>query len=71
MKISDKTDRRDKMKKAILEDDTLTLNEKEEKLINQYLLIGWTAINAILFVSYFIECIKVFFSLAKDFLSHK
>ncbi len=46
------------MKKAILEDDTLTLEEKEEKLINQYLLIGWTAINAILFVSYFIECIK-------------
>ena len=46
------------MKKAVLEDDALSLEEKEEKLINQYLLIGWTAINAILFVSYFIECIK-------------
>ena len=46
------------MRKEILEDEELSVEDREEKLINNYLITAWTVINAVLFAAYFIELIK-------------
>ena len=46
------------MRKEILEDEELSIEDREEQLINHYLITAWTVINSILFAAYLIEMIK-------------
>ena len=48
------------MKKETLldEDVDFRAEDKEERFVNHYLIIGWTAINMILFIAYLLELVK-------------
>lgn len=52
------------MKNELFEEEALQAEDREEKLINGYLIAGWTVVNTILFIAYLIEAIKGMRSLA-------